>query len=59
MPQLPGLVAPRGIAVLEAGPENARALEDLVRAALPGAGVETVPDYAGLDRLVVALIPPG
>jgi release factor glutamine methyltransferase len=58
MPDLPTLVAPRGIVVLEAGPANARALEDLVRAALPRAGVETVPDYAGLDRLVVAVIPP-
>jgi release factor glutamine methyltransferase len=58
VPDLPALVAPRGIAVLEAGPANARALEELVRAALPTAGVETVPDYAGLDRLVVAVIPP-
>jgi release factor glutamine methyltransferase len=55
---LPKLAAPRGIAVLEAGPANARALEALVRAALPHAGVETIPDYAGLDRLVVAVIPP-
>ncbi len=58
VPALPALVAPRGIAILEAGPANARALEDLVRAALPRAGVETVPDYAGLDRLVVAAVPP-
>lgn len=58
LPDLPALVAPRGIVVLEAGPANARALEDLVRAVLPRAGVETVPDYAGLDRLVVAVIPP-
>ena len=55
---LPRLVAPRGIAVLEAGPANARALESLVRGALPRAGVETIQDYAGLDRLVVAVIPP-
>jgi release factor glutamine methyltransferase len=59
VPELATLVAPRGIAVLEAGPANARALEDLVRAALPYAGVETIADYAGLDRLVVLAIPPG
>jgi release factor glutamine methyltransferase len=58
LPDLPVLIAPRGIAVLEAAPANARALEDLVRAALPAAGVETIQDYAGLDRLVVAVIPP-
>lgn len=56
---LPRLVAPRGIAVLEAAPANARLLEDLVRVILPSAGVETVQDYAGLDRFVVAVVPPG
>lgn len=56
---LPALVAPRGIALLEAAPDNARALEALVRDALPRAGAETIPDYAGLDRYVVAVIPPG
>jgi len=55
---LPALVAPRGIAVLEAAPANARTLETLVREALPEAGVETVRDYAGLERLVIAAIPP-
>ena len=55
---LPLLVAPRGIAVLEAAPANARALEMLVRDALPNAGIETVADLAGLDRLVIAAIPP-
>jgi release factor glutamine methyltransferase len=55
---LPALVAPRGIAVLEAAPANARALERLVREALPNAGVETIRDYADLDRFVVAVIPP-
>ncbi len=52
---LPALIAPRGIARARSRrPSNARALEDLVRAALPHAGVETVQDYAGLDRLVIA-----
>ncbi|HZW53898.1 MAG TPA: peptide chain release factor N(5)-glutamine methyltransferase [Candidatus Elarobacter sp.] len=55
---LPSLVAPRGIAVLEAAPANARVLEELVRDLLPGAGVETVADFAGLDRFVVVVIPP-
>ncbi|HYZ15593.1 MAG TPA: hypothetical protein VE591_04290, partial [Candidatus Acidoferrum sp.] len=58
VPELPVLVAPRGIAILEAGPENANALEQLVRDALPFAGVETVRDYADLERFVVAVIPP-
>jgi release factor glutamine methyltransferase len=58
VPDLPKLVAPRGIAVLEAAPANARALEHLVRDALPSAGVETVRDYADLDRFVVTLLPP-
>ncbi len=59
VPDLPALVGPRGIAVLEAAPANVRALEALVRGALPEAGVETIQDYAGLERLVVAVIPPG
>ena len=59
LPDLPELVAPRGIAILEAAPSNARVLERLVREALPNAGVETIRDYADLDRLVVAVIPPG
>jgi release factor glutamine methyltransferase len=54
---LPRLVAPRGIAILEAAPVNARALEELVRDALPRAGVETIGDYAGLDRFVIAVVP--
>jgi release factor glutamine methyltransferase len=58
VPDLPALVAPRGIAILEAAPANAGALDDLVRAALPGAGVEIVRDYAGLERFVIAAIPP-
>jgi release factor glutamine methyltransferase len=58
VPDLPRLVAPRGIVVLEAAPANARALERLVREALPNAGVETIRDYADLERLVVAVIPP-
>jgi release factor glutamine methyltransferase len=56
---LPALIAPRGILVLEAAPVNVRTLEALVRAALPRAGVETLRDYAELDRFVVAVTPPG
>ncbi len=58
VPDLPALVAPRGIAVLEAAPANARVLERLVREALPNAGIETIRDYADLDRFVVAVVPP-
>ncbi|HWT05931.1 MAG TPA: peptide chain release factor N(5)-glutamine methyltransferase [Xanthomonadales bacterium] len=59
LPDLRALVAPRGIAVLEAAPANARVLERLVREAVPNAGVETIRDYADLDRFIVAVIPPG
>jgi release factor glutamine methyltransferase len=55
---VPALLAPRGIAILEAAPVNARVLERLVREALPHAGVETIRDYADLDRFVVAVVPP-
>jgi release factor glutamine methyltransferase len=58
LPDLARLVAPRGIVVLEAAPPNARVLERLVAEALPNAGVETIRDYADLDRFVVAVIPP-
>ena len=57
VPDLAQLLAPRGIAILEAAPANAAALEALVRAALPHAGVEIVQDYAQLDRFVVAVVP--
>ena len=56
LPDLRALVAPRGIAILEAAPANARVLERLVLEALPQAGVETIRDYADLDRFVVALV---
>jgi hypothetical protein len=59
VPDLPSLVAPGGIALLEAAPVNARALEALVRAVLPSAGVETIVDYAELDRLIIAVVPSG
>ncbi|GAC1574754.1 MAG: peptide chain release factor N(5)-glutamine methyltransferase [Candidatus Elarobacter sp.] len=58
VPELPNLIAPRGIVVLEAAPANVRTLEALVREALPEAGVETIQDYAGLDRHIVAVVPP-
>ncbi|HTW85644.1 MAG TPA: peptide chain release factor N(5)-glutamine methyltransferase [Candidatus Sulfotelmatobacter sp.] len=57
LPDLPHLIAPRGIAILEAGPANASTLETLVREWLPTAGVETIRDYADLDRFVVAVVP--
>jgi release factor glutamine methyltransferase len=56
LPDLRALVAPRGIVILEAAPTNARTLERLVREALPQAGVETIRDYAELDRFVVAIV---
>ena len=59
LPDLRALVAPRGIVVLEAAAGNARVLERLVRETLPSAGVETIQDYADLERFVVAVIPVG
>ena len=59
LPDLAALLRPRGIALLEAAPANAALLEALVRVVLPQAGVETIADYAGLDRFVVAVVPPG
>ena len=58
VPRLPSLIRPRGIALLEAAPVNARTLETMVQTSLPGAGVETIRDYADLERFVVAVIPP-
>ncbi len=58
VPALSTLVAPRGIAILEAAPGNVEALEVLVLAALPTAGVDVIRDYADLPRFVVAVIPP-
>jgi len=58
VPALSTLIAPRGIAILEASPENTQALEALVRVALPTAGCETVRDYGGHERFVVAAVPP-
>jgi len=57
VPHLGALVKPRGIVLLEAAPVNARALEALVSASLPSAGVETIRDYADLERFVVAVVP--
>jgi len=57
VPALPSLVAPRGIAILEAAPGNVHALEALVRAALPSAGCEVVRDYGDHERFVIALVP--
>lgn len=58
VPHLSALVKPRGIVVLEAAPVNVRALETLVADSLAGAGIETVRDYADLERFVVAALPP-
>jgi release factor glutamine methyltransferase len=58
VPDLSRLVAERGIVILEAAPANASMLETLVREWLPSAGVETIRDYADLDRFVIAVVPP-
>jgi release factor glutamine methyltransferase len=57
VPDLPKLLAPRGIAVLEAGPMNAQALDAMVRTEMPHAGVEIISDYANLERFVIILNP--
>lgn len=57
VPELRALVKPRGIVLLEAAPVNVGALEALVHRALPSAGIETIRDYADLERFVVAVVP--
>lgn len=43
---------PGGLVLLEIGADQGAAVEALARAAFPQAGVEVLPDYAGLDRIV-------
>ncbi|MGB8521103.1 MAG: hypothetical protein WCD38_13170, partial [Candidatus Tumulicola sp.] len=50
MPALPLLVAPGGLVLLEASPEQMAALGDSVARALRDARVEVARDYAGRDR---------
>jgi release factor glutamine methyltransferase len=56
VPALPMLVAPRGMAILEAAAANISKLERMVGDELPEAGVEIVPDYAGIPRFVIAVV---
>lgn len=56
VPALPMLVAPRGMAILEAAADNIAELERMVCDELPEAGVEIVPDYAGIPRFVIAVV---
>lgn len=50
LPELPRLLAPGGMALLEGSQEHMRLLEGAVVRALPGARVAVAPDYAGRDR---------
>ncbi len=43
---------PGGLVLLEIGADQGAAVEALARAAFPQAGVDVLPDYAGLDRIV-------
>jgi release factor glutamine methyltransferase len=50
LPQLPRLVAPGGLALLEAAPPTIRRLAELTRAHWADAAVEIRADYSGRDR---------
>ncbi|MDX3900626.1 MAG: peptide chain release factor N(5)-glutamine methyltransferase [Sphingobium sp.] len=54
-PQLPGLIAPGGIAVLEIGYDQRESVTALLRAA--GLAVGARPDLAGRDRCLIAALP--
>ncbi|MDP9018860.1 MAG: peptide chain release factor N(5)-glutamine methyltransferase [Candidatus Eremiobacteraeota bacterium] len=52
LPQLPALVKPDALLLLEAAPRTIDALHDLAVLHFPGALVEVARDYADLDRFV-------
>ena len=52
--RLGSLAEPGAGVIFEAAPSNVPALAQLVQQAYPGARVAVKPDYAGLDRVVVA-----
>ena len=58
LPTLPNVLAPGGLVLLEASPEQLQALGDAVARAFPGARVEAARDYAGLDRYLRVSAPP-
>jgi release factor glutamine methyltransferase len=59
VPALPRLLAPGGIALLEAAPHQMDALRRLAARAFAGAEVAIGRDLAGLERFAVVSSPPG
>lgn len=55
----PGVLRPGGSLYLEIGYDQGQAVTALAHATFPGAQVEVLRDYAGLDRLVRVLTPRG
>ena len=55
--QAPDHLAPGAAVVLEISATQGRAVRDMVSEAFPGAAVRVEQDYAGLDRVVVAVLP--
>jgi release factor glutamine methyltransferase len=54
MADAPRVLRPGGMVLLEIGAEQGQACAEILRAALPGARVEVIQDYASLDRIVRA-----
>lgn len=52
--QVPPLLAPGGLLLLEMAPHQAQALAEMARAALPEARVQVVRDLSGRERLLAA-----
>ncbi|MCB9453915.1 MAG: peptide chain release factor N(5)-glutamine methyltransferase [Anaerolineaceae bacterium] len=55
--QLPGVLRPGGLALLEIGADQGAAASELAQTALPQATVRVIQDYAGLDRIVAIQSP--
>ncbi len=51
---LPRVLAPQGVLVLEIGYDQGHSVPRLVRTALPGAAVSVIQDFAGQDRAIIA-----
>jgi release factor glutamine methyltransferase len=49
--QAPAYLAPQGVALIEISAGQGQAVSDLGARAFPGAQIDVLPDYAGLDRV--------
>ncbi len=56
VPTIPSLLAEHAYVALEAAPANAAGLAELLRAVIPHAAITVERDYAGLERIVTAIV---